>query len=185
LTLTLKQRPSPSLAQSNSKEITMYTGAKYDSTLDTAEIAKRFRADVKEALTNEARFLLHGRTSDAEKPRLPLGVKLSVRIERYSGGSSINVSIIDLPEGMSCPYSEAYLGYCAAGTHSSFGGERYIPEFKTLKLLLVQLLNAYNRDRSDSQVDYFDRRFYEHVELSSELGKTARYMVLAPTQEAA
>lgn len=53
-------------------------GAKFDRSLDTAEIAKRFRTDVKVA---------------QKAGQLPAELKLSVRTERFAGGSAIRVTI--------------------------------------------------------------------------------------------
>lgn len=59
-------------------------GSKYDSKLNTTQIAKAFRADVKAA---------------QKSGDLPKRLKLSVRTQYYAGGSSIRVGIKDMPCG--------------------------------------------------------------------------------------
>lgn len=71
-------------------------GAKYDSSLNVVEIAKRIRADIKAAITAGT---------------IP-AIKTSVRISRYSMGRSIDVTITETPfEVLNPAWTEA----CKAG----------------------------------------------------------------------
>jgi hypothetical protein len=118
-----------------------FTGSKYKDTqgLDVKELAALVRADIKEAIKSN---------------QLPKG-KYSVRIERYSGGRSINVSISDFE----FPIIDRE-GYLASKTGYDPRVSRYT-RIATLALKAVdRILNQYNFDDSDSQTDYFHVRFY-------------------------
>lgn len=122
-------------------------GAKYEASkqLDIAEIAKRMRADIK-ALA------------------LPQGFKVSVRIQRYSGGQSIDMSLVAAPAGFEL------LSDKAASWIKQFPNDRHrMPlsaedarswQWHNLLGQLEQIHGAYNRDNSDGMSDYFDRRYY-------------------------
>lgn len=123
-------------------------GAKHDATrnLDITEIAKRMRADVK-AL------------------RLPKGIKVSVRCDRFSGGQSIDMRV-------TVPESFIFHSEAMASWHKQFGDRKLPPlsreeqmsaEYNELKAKLDAIHGAYNRDNSDSMTDYFDVRYYGHV----------------------
>ena len=142
-----------------------FTGTKYNSQMSTKEIAKAVRDEVKAALKSGA---------------LPAGAKISVRLDQGSTSSSIYVTLKELPEGVCCPYSEEYLAYYKEAKPRGFvdpfrGESRYIPLVADMLKKLGEMLNAYNRDRSDTQSDYFNRRFWDHVEVAYELGKEERY----------
>lgn len=130
-------------------------GAKHDATreLSGAEIAKRIRQDIKEAQA---------------RGDLPKGLKTSVRYRSYSGGQSIDLRIVALPEGFKV-LSERYARYAAENPHDyspPFSWQdQQSPEYVALEAKLKALHSAYNRDNSDSMVDYFDVRYYGHVEL--------------------
>jgi hypothetical protein len=120
-------------------------GNKYESSknLNTAQIAKCFRSDVKVAI-------LDG--------RLPEGLKLSVKIARFAGGSSIDVKVVNLPAGFKfC--EETRQGHITPLT----------PDGKLVMDLLKEMLDAYNYDGSDLMTDYFNVRFYSHIGVCSSL----------------
>ncbi|MFN3991221.1 MAG: hypothetical protein ACK4IS_13295 [Erythrobacter sp.] len=122
-------------------------GAKYDATrdLDIKEIARRMRADIA-ALG------------------LAKGIKVSVRIQRYSGGQSIDISVTALPAGFKV------LSKKAASWKKQFpnrlhdmpcaGRAAQSDELRDLLGKLNAIHSAYNRDNSDRMTDYFDVRYY-------------------------
>lgn len=84
----------------------------------------------------------------------------TVRVNQ-SGSSSMHQSInvtITPPEGHS-PFFR--------GRQWSFGEIEEVPTEKPSDSIVRQrietLVNSYNRDTSNSQVDYFNRKFYEHI----------------------
>lgn len=131
-------------------------GAKYEASrdLDIAEIAKRMRADIK-ALD------------------LGKGFKISVRIQRYSGGQSIDVRVQAVPAGFKI------LSDKAASWIKQFPNDRHrMPlspeeaasaEWWMLRQQLEQIHGAYNRDNSDSMCDYFHRRYYGDADMCWQL----------------
>jgi len=125
-------------------------GSKYTETrdLDVAAVAKLVRADIKALKI--------------------AGLVCSVRIERYSGGRSINVAVT------ACPVQIQTDAYVASNPHAYFEGDRYTAEAKALLETLEGVLQAYNYDRSDIQSDYFCVRFYGHATFSSEAIKADR-----------
>ncbi len=127
-------------------------GAKYEATrdLDVKEIAKRMRADIA-AL------------------KLAKGIKVAVRIQRYSGGQSIDIRVTALPAGFKV------LSKKAASWKKQFPDrERDMPmyweeaqsdELRDLLAKLKSIHGAYNRDNSDSMSDYFCVKYYGDASL--------------------
>ncbi|MEO9625879.1 MAG: hypothetical protein ABJF09_00560 [Qipengyuania citrea] len=131
-------------------------GAKHDATrnLDIAEIAKRMRADIK-ALG------------------LAAGIKTSVRIQRYSGGQSIDLRITALPDSFEL-LSDKHASWRKQfpGQEHRFPGDaeaQRSPAYHRLYQQLERIHGAYNRDNSDGMTDYFDRRYYGSVTLDWEV----------------
>jgi hypothetical protein len=120
-------------------------GAKYNDLLssdggwvDVKDIAKAIRADIKAAV----------KSGD-----IP-AVKYSVRIDRFSGGQSINVTISGIPNARierEHPYG---------GTVVANSDEANLVQHK-----VQAMVDAYNHDGSDSQTDYWDVRFYGFVSI--------------------
>lgn len=129
-------------------------GDKYETTksLDVAEIAKLVRKDIK---------------SCKKIGVIPKGAKVSVRISRFSGGTSIDMTIREVP-GMQV-HNPAWLdwGINPETKHKAYPTlvelPRYTPEAKDLKETLTSIVNRYNYDKSDSMTDYYNVRFYEHI----------------------
>jgi hypothetical protein len=128
-------------------------GNKYEETrnLDIKEIAKMIRKDIKEAI----------KAGD-----LPKGLKTSVKIERFSGGQSINIRVKKYEGKM---YSEKYVQHHIQNPHQGFFGDRYEIGLKNTLKTLEDILQSYNRDNSDSMSDYFDVRFYGHADVDHDL----------------
>lgn len=123
-----------------------WDGTKYEATkdLDITEVAKLIRKDIKAAL---------------KAGTLPDG-KYTVRCERYSMGQSITVSAkIEGPDRVRGDDPRS------AMTPKELAGYTYIPEH-TMPASLVGIqgtlqgiVDAYNRDRSDTLTDYFENKF--------------------------
>jgi hypothetical protein len=140
-------------------------GAKYAETahLSTTQIAKLIRQEIallkklakKKAKPGEVKFA--DPIGDA-----PAGTKISVRSESFSGGSAIRIGVTGFPEEWGWhPVEHPY-------PHQ--GATRALGE---LGIALYDLMNAYNFDGSDSQVDYFHVRFYDSV--SSDHGSLPKW----------
>jgi hypothetical protein len=143
-----------------------FYGAKYDKMLSTPEIAKRVRADVKAA------------KADKDDP-LP-AVTVSVRSRSFSGGTSIDVNVTAFPAGWKV-FNDEYLKLESEDPYSTDLDRmsHYSDETAALLARLDAMLNAYNRDLSDSQTDYFNVKFYDHVGIDSQLERLAKSMQLA------
>lgn len=88
-----------------------------------------------------------------------VNIKASVRIERYSMGKSINVDIIT---------PEEFTVKNPAFDHNIHPAHmRLTDEAKTLRDKVTAIVEAYNYDDSDSQIDYFDVNFYSHIGFKS------------------
>lgn len=90
--------------------------------------------------------------------------KFSVKISRYSGGQSMSVHIVDMPY---TPYSEIVdNAYKTNTTYDSnriedVYNEQYLKDSKKIKHIVEQ----YNYDDSNAQIDYFNVRYYSHITL--------------------
>lgn len=140
-------------------------GNKYDKDLDTAEIAKRVRMDIKAAIVSGD---------------LPKGLKTSVRMDRFAGGSSIDVRVTQVPNGFTISNPERIRWDLE---HPYASSTRVLPLYTAEALALVDklktLLNAYNYDGSDMMTDYFNVRFYGDVRFDSDLAQADRDRVVA------
>ena len=121
-----------------------YEGIKYKETanLDRRDIAKLMRQDIK-ALG------------------LSKGFKVSVKIERYSGGGSVNVVVTAVPEGFIrlAPPRWEFQPYSA----------RLNPEAADLIVKLQNVWMSYNYDHSEIETDHFNYRFAGRVEYDRDL----------------
>jgi hypothetical protein len=120
---------------------------------DTAEIAKRIRADIADAVRAK---------------KLPKG-RYAVRTSKYSQGSEINVVASGLPFPMLNP--DAFrLG--KGSRHMDFDRDRfktrYTPEAEKVLAGLAAIVDAYHWDRSDPSTDYYHARFGRDVRLDDE-----------------
>ena len=126
-------------------------GSKYNRGADITDIAKAVRKDIKD-----------------EFPEL----KVSVTTERYAGGRSLNVTVKESPVPLNNPaYDSDFVWGIRVGKINSWTPEdeikrRYYTERgKHVEDRLKEIVLDYNRDDSDSMVDYFDRDFYEHINI--------------------
>lgn len=151
-------------------------GYQYDKggKLDTAAIAKLIRQDIKTAVSEGL---------------LPNRWAYSVRTDRYSGGSSIDVRVKNCGDAwMPCPgykvgtrrdhgdgcWTATGCGnpWCkAGGEHKDLAAaEDHVvltEEGLAAKMTLERIHGAYNHDGSDSMVDYFDVNYYGIVDFQS------------------
>lgn len=151
-------------------------GYKYDEggRLDTAEIAKLIRAEIKTAI---------------REGLLPAAWKYSVAIDRFAGGSSIDVRVKDCADAWTpCPgyrigtkheypdgsWTATSCGFAwckEGGYHKDQPGAEYhdvlTEEAEAAKMTLQRIHGAYNHDGSDIQSDYFDVNYYGHVEFQT------------------
>lgn len=142
-------------------------GAKYDATksLSTVEIAKRIRSDVKAAIA---------------AGRLPQGLKVSVRSDSFSGGTSIDLRITALPASFAI-MSPRYVKWCHENVQEARYGrspfrheEIYTSEFAQLLKSLKAIHSAYNRNNSDAMSDYFDVAYYGDAGIDWQLERDLR-----------
>lgn len=128
-----------------------YTGENYENSLDIKEIAKKIRTQLKREFPD---------------------CKFSVRIERYSGGCSLNISLMSAPFYAGVGYHQVNHYWLRRNIDEALGMTSVINNGKDIsmdaaKVLLraSEIANSYNYDRSEIQSDYFDTNFYLHVEI--------------------
>lgn len=134
-----------------------FIGEKYEQGQDVAVIAKKLRADIKEAV---------------KAKKLPKG-KYSVRIERFAGGCACRVTAKDLPFN---PWSEEYLDCIQPdGTLKNWPPHGLAKRNSTQAAVVLEILNsmlsAYRYDDSDGMIDYFDTNFYGNAEFDYQWAK--------------
>ncbi len=138
-------------------------GAKYDSNLTAKEIAVKVRGDIKAAV------------KAGELPK----AKYSVRIGGGSLHSTIDVGISELPASFRL-YNEKRLQWDRENPHKSHhdGGPEvqwiHSDEARALCEKVTKMLEAYNHDGSDTLSDYWDVKFYGHVDFGFEWSKAKR-----------
>jgi hypothetical protein len=145
------------------------TTAAAKKNLDTAEIAKLIRADIKTAI---------------KAGTLPKAAKYTVRIDRYSMGSSIYVTAKALPF--------AVLNVDAYHIDRSFGSkyvtarpcDAYTVEAAAVLAKLNEIVDAYHDDRSDMMTDYYCVNFGKNVEVQEAEGEFAAIEAAVLAREA-
>lgn len=130
-----------------------FYGSKYDGFKPAAEVAKKVRADFKAAQA---------------AGEIPATIKFSVVSESFAGGQAVRVEIQGRPE--------AEVWYEEIVQYAGFERpeRRMTPEAKEVMRKVEAIANAYNRDRSDSQVDYFDVMYYCTVSYESDWSRKYR-----------
>jgi len=90
-------------------------------------------------------------------------IKVSVRTEYFSGGSSIDIWV------KSCDFNPINPRWDPRDyVTPMYNNPRYTDRGRQLLKDFEQIANKYNRDNSDSSIDYFDVRFYLSVEYDSD-----------------
>jgi hypothetical protein len=143
----------------------IWYGEKYEEVknLSTTEIAARIRADIKLARKVEAKL---GAPAGAEVAvvdglgalaAMPKTIKVSVTRDYFSGGSSIDVRIYNLPEK----------GWGYVRETDNWGQPRWVPnaELRGIIKALETIHGWYNFDGSDAMVDYFNVNYYGGVDV--------------------
>ncbi len=132
-------------------------GSKYDKDMDIAETAKRVRADIKAGFP---------------------GVKVSVKISRYAGGRSMTLRVTGLPKGM-YPLNPQRVVFEAQSPNAypPDNMPRYTAAASKLLSDLSAVVDAYRRDQSDIQTDYFSVNFYSDVGFSHDLEAAHRHAI--------
>ena len=141
-------------------------GAKYDSNRSTNDIAKAIRADIKSAIAKPA----------GEPWALPKGLKVSVRLDKYAGGCSINARITAFAGALLNPASVAWEKLLP---NEPLRFPRLTKEGARVLSVLEALMADYNYDRSDPQSDYFNVRFYGDASVHSEYRAQRKLELLA------
>lgn len=146
-----------------------FVGSRYDKNLSTKEIAALVRQEIKQ---------------EVKAGTLPKA-KYSVRMDYFSGGSSIDVVIRELPFPI---LNEKRIEREARDPNHRFqayGSEPYYTEQAAALLEKIKvMLSAYNFDDSDSQTDYFHVKFYGDVKFDWQEERVERERVLANIQSA-
>jgi hypothetical protein len=140
-----------------------FTGSKYNPDVrNVAEIAKLVRADIKTAI---------------KAGELPVGLKTSVRIERYSMGQSIRISITACPGLTIVPVER--IAAEIERPHVHLEGPWQTEEARAIEKRLERLLNAYNRGEYESETDYCNELFHASVDFDYEFRKADRAATVA------
>jgi hypothetical protein len=121
--------------------------------LGTKETAARIRADIK----NLQKFKL-----------LPAG-KFSVTMDSFSGGSSIDVRVVDIEATMF--NTERFAAEKREPRNFPEGIPWTTVEGARIMALLNKVVGVYHRDESDPMTDYFNCNFYFHIGASGQEDK--------------
>jgi hypothetical protein len=137
-----------------------------DYRVSTVDIAALIRAEVKvrRNLGKKTAGMAEDRASLALKDAIadaPAQIKISIRSEYFSGGSSINITIKNVPAAWGWVLDPFY------NPMDCYHNYKWIESdaLKELKAALRDIQQSYNHDGSDSMMDYYDVRFYGHVEV--------------------
>lgn len=118
----------------------MNTGTKYNADLNLRDIAKLVRKELKTTFGPAWKF--------------------SVRIRRFAGGQSMDVTVTDAPAVL----------YRLAGADERYPDYPVHSDAGELATKTAQaILDSYNRQDIDSMTDYFNVHFYGSVSIDSDL----------------
>lgn len=127
-------------------------GSKFIKGRDTADIAKAVRADIAAAIKSGA---------------LP-AIKVSVKTDRFSMGTSIDVRVREIPAGW-LVYNPDYVRALVRFEATPEGGAKS-RDVQNLLAALESIAREYQRDNSSSQDDHTDVNFHLSVELDPSVG---------------
>ena len=113
--------------------------------LGTKETAARIRADIKNLQKHGA---------------LPAG-KFSVTMDRFAGGSSIDIRVVDVDAVMFS--AERFAAELRDPRAYRYDEPRMTAEGERIMDLLKKVVGVYHEDKSDIMSDYFNVNFYEHI----------------------
>ena len=136
----------PYVAYADPKNVVV--GEKYDSTMSVKEVAVRVRADIKEAVV---------------AGKIPRGFKFSVKIDTYSMGQSLYVTVTGIPAGFVMNNREFRRAYAVDPLGDGCRRlERYTRPALEVLSALDEIVHPYNRKNVDSSSDYYDVKFSFH-----------------------
>lgn len=130
-----------------------HTGSKFVAGMDVAAVAKAIRADFKAAI---------------KQRKLPADFKASVKISRFSGGSALDVVIL---EGITGCFNPEYWKHL-----DKFGKarpNRYTQDGATLLATVEEICKAYQRYESDAMTDYHHTNFFLDVRYDRDAEQSA------------
>lgn len=140
----------------------MFVGGRYQRGQDIKDIAATLRKEFRAARKYAARTTASGDIGLAVIDPIgdiPESFKISVRIDRFSGGQSIDIAVTNVPkeDGEWFTYEE-----------DMWREMRLVPTRRLKDLIgaLEDALDAFNYDGSDTQTDYFNVNFYGHVTIN-------------------
>lgn len=145
-------------------------GAKYDSARSTTDIAKAIREDIKAAM----------KKPPGDPLALPRGLRVSVRLERFSMGCSINARITAFLGPLLNP---ARVVWQRLFPHKAMEHAQFTKEGARVLAVLDALMAAYNFNESDPQTDYFNVRFYGDASVHWRYAAARRDEVIASVGE--
>lgn len=160
----------PKRFQPGPKIITVQ-GDKFNRDRNIADVAKLVRADIKAAIASNL---------------LPKGIKCSVRIERYSMGRTLHVTVTACPVMVVNP---AFVRWSRNNPHASMldapaeASDRYSPEGRHILNTLTSIVEAFNRRVTSNQPDdYSNVAFHTDIQFDIDLrnGQSAAILALQP-----
>ena len=91
--------------------------------------------------------------------------KLSVSVHSYSGGCSVNISLMEAPFKV---FKEPVDGGHMQVNHFYIGqNDKITPEAAEALLKIRAIEQSFNYDNSDAMSDYFDVGFYTHYNIGA------------------
>lgn len=135
--------------------------------IDAAEAARSIRADLKAA---------------QKSGELPASAKFRVTSQKYAGGQSVYVRILELPCRL---HSEQHLAAHCRGESpmSRTIHNLYSPEALLLRDAVRGIASRLHEDRSDISSDHFDNNFFLFVDFDSDLQRARLEAELALEHE--
>lgn len=139
----------------------------YEQHATAADIARLIRRDLKAAV------------AAGEIPGKP--VAYGVKVQNYSGGRSIDVTIRDYPGVTRCPECGGQKGRGSwAWAHDDacptcITWDRWLhPDAQAIADAVEAIRQAYNYDGSDSMTDYYDVNYYGSTTFEDDYGRRTR-----------
>ena len=124
-------------------------GSKFNTNMTIVEIAKALRKDIK-AMMKAGRFE---------------GMKVSVRVDRYSMGQALDITITKWNgDIMNADFVKAD---CDERIDRNL--QRYVPAARMALATLTALAGQWNYDNSDSMTDYYDVNYAVNVTFDRDL----------------
>lgn len=148
---------------------TIETGDLHTPGRDVADVAKQVRKDIRAAI---------------KAGTLPEGLKVSVRISRFSMGQSIDATITALPSTFQVlnPERVRIERENPIGFH---GGEaRLTAQASELLATIEGMIKRYGRFDVDTMTDYWNVSFYVSVDFDGDITRNERAQIIATIEEA-